>query len=445
MQSVYISGIGSVTSFGQNTEELWRGLLSGVAPVKNIPKKWSMYAESRSQIYVPFTFDVDSHPCPISKVEILQHDPSSLIAILSAHEALTHSGLSMEIKDRRSNRISIKGVDSRRMGVVAGTAIGGASTFWENSYQYMSKYFVNELEKLDNHEVNAMIKSYLPYKQKRLNNFYIPRSMPNSVSDMVAMKYSAGAFSETHCYACASGTTAIGKAYQQIINGMADIVIAVGSEYMALPVGIIHKGFDLAEALTKDSIDELHGPFDRKRTGFTYSEGGAGVVILESKKHLEERNGKALVEISAFVQNFECYSILAMEPTGGFLNQLHDNLLDQAGCVPEDVDYISAHGTGTHTNDKMEANVISKKYPRSTLVNSTKSMLGHTIGAAGAIECVATVKQMMESIVHPTANLDDPLEGISLPTETTNKEINVAVSTSYAFGGHNSAILLKSV
>jgi len=445
METVYITGIGSMTSFGQNTDELWKGLLAGVAAVKSIPDQWKKYAESSSQIYAPFTFDLDAHPCPISKVEILQHDPSALIAILSAHEALTHAGLSMEIKNLRSNRISIEGVDSSKMGVVAGTSIGGLSTTWENSYQYLNAKFMKELEHLDYKDLREKVNNYFPYKQKRLNNFYVPRSMPNSVSDMVAMKFSASAFSETHCYACASGTTAIGKAYQHIASGAADIIIAIGSDYLALPVGVIHKGFDLAEALTKDSIDDLHGPFDRKRTGFTYSEGGAGAVILESKKHLEKRKGKALAELSAYVQNFECYSMLAMEPSGKHLKQLHDRLLDQASCIPADVDYISAHGTGTHLNDKMEANVISSMYPRTTLVNSTKSMLGHTIGAAGAIECVATVKQMMESIVHPNANLVDPLDGITLPTEKTHKEINIAVSTSYAFGGHNAAILLKKV
>jgi len=444
MNSVYISGIGSITSLGQDTDELWRGLLSGVAPVKNVPESWAEFAETSSKVYIPFDFDTDSHPCPISRVETIQNDPTSLIAILAAYEALNHAGFELTVKDRKSNRLSIGGVDEGRLGVVVGSAIGGITTTWTSSYQYQNTNLRKALAKLGKEEVDEIVERYFPYETQRLNKFYVPRGMPNSVSNMVSMKFSAKAFSETVMLACASGTAAIGKAYQQIATGQADVIITGGSEYFSLLTGVIHKGFDLAEALTKDSLDALHGPFDKNRTGFTYSEGGAGFLILESEAHLEKRGGKPLAKISGYAQNYECYSMLAMEPSGDSLRKLHKDLLKQGNCSPERVDYINAHGTGTLINDQMEADIIGEIYSSSTLVNSTKSILGHTIGASGAIECLATVKQMLMETVHPTANLREPITGITLPTKPTRKKIDLAISTSYAFGGHNAALLLKS-
>jgi len=445
MNSVFVTGIGSLTSLGQQTDDLWSGLLSGIAPVKQIPEHWSLYAESECQIYVPFEYDVNTHPCPISKIELLQHDPSSLIGMMSVYEALQNAGFELSIKDRRSNRLHLSGVDEDRFGVIAGSAIGGINTTWTIAYQYQNNNLIEKLLDLDNENVTELIDLYFRYRKKRLDKFVTPKGMLNSVSDSIAMKFNARAFSETVSLACSSGTAAIGKAYQQIALGQADVVIAGGSEYFTLPTGVIHKGFDLANALTKDSINSLHGPFDKGRTGFTYSEGGSGFIILESEAHLNKRGATPLAELSGYIQNYECFSMLAMEPSGKFVKRLHLDLLEQNQLNPGDIDYINSHGSGTPMNDEMEVNIISELYPKTTLVNSTKSILGHTIGASGGIECVATIKQMLTGTVHPNANLNKPLEGITLPTKPTKKTINAAISTSYAFGGHNAALLLKAI
>ena len=441
MSRVFVTGIGALTSFGKGIDNLYRGLVAGVPPIKKVPDVWRYFCDTRSDIHIPFNIEEINRDCFVSSAENLQYDPVAICSIEATLEAIISAGFHPELETGKHKRYSSKYFLESRVGTILGTGVGGITSLIENAFMYFLK---NLREELSESQID-LAEKYLPFKQKSLNKFAVPKMMPNSLSDIVAMKFGAPSFVDTVCQACSSSTTAIGRAYQLVKNDHVDIMITGGSEYLSIPYfGGFHKGFDIAGTLALGTMQQLYGPFDQNRSGFIFSNGGAASLILESEESMLARGVEPLVEIIAFSENFECHSLMALEPTGHHIAQIHKDLLGQAAISPEQIDYINTHGTGTVNNDEIEANVLATIYGRAPYINSTKGILGHTIGASGAIEAVSTILQMKNNIIHGNANLRNPIKGLNLPAKATHATLKKAISTSFAFGGHNAGLLMEN-
>lgn len=441
-QKIYVSGYGALSGFGGDVRSLWDGILGEASLAREIPNDWALYSESQSNVYVPFRPDFEVISPGFSSVEKLQHDECALAAMAATYEALDHAGLKLVEKDRKSKRLTVVDVDPARLSVILGTGVAGITTLINNAHHYHLNSFSERLRELGNPAVLDITDLYYPKKFTPLNKFAVPRMMPNSLADSVAIKFGAHGHVDTVCHACASGTTAIGRAYRLIRSGLADIVIAGGSEYLALHSGALHKGFDIAGTLVRPKNGQFFGAFDRDRSGFLYSEGGAGIVILESAEHIKKRGGNPLAVVHAYAENFECHSLMMMEPSGKKIKLIHHDLLEESGLSPGDIDYINAHGTGTQANDKIESAILFDIFGDKPFVNSSKSILGHTIGASGALEFILTLLQIRHGIVHSNVNLKNPIAPLRLNKKNEISNLGYAISTSFAFGGHNAGLLL---
>ncbi len=278
-------------------------------------------------------------------------------------------------------------------------------------------------------------------ENKSMNPCAIPMMMANSISAWIAILLDIHGKNEVVSTACASGTDAVGNAYCHIRNGISSMAICGGADCFIEDNGMILQGFDSIGALTK-SDDGLPRPFSEERSGFLYSEGAACALILEEYEHAKSRNADIYAEITGYETSCDGYHIVQMsnEPQH-IINMMQKIVAD------EKIDYYNAHGTGTELNDKTERYVLEKVFGNSAgdiLVNSTKSMIGHSIGAAGAIEAAVCAYSIRHGKIH--GNLTGtPLIGLRLPTETTETDINTALSASFGFGGHNAVLKFKHI
>jgi 3-oxoacyl-[acyl-carrier-protein] synthase II len=246
--------------------------------------------------------------------------------------------------------------------------------------------------------------------------------------------------------ACASGTTAVGNAFRSIRSGEIDMAFAGGAEFLADPYGGIFRGFDTAQTLVQADGDYhcANRPFDKKRSGFLFSGGGAAVMVLEEATHARRRGKSPIATVEAYSECCDAFTIMGMAPDGRQIEKMYQALFSSAGCVPEDIDYVNSHGTGTILNDETESIVIDNIFGKKPLVNSTKSLLGHTIGASGALETAVTALSIEDQLVHPCANLDDPIRDLNFVTNARQEhEIEWALNQSFGFGGHIAGLILK--
>lgn len=406
---VVITGLGPITPIGIGKENFFAGLTEGRNGIGKITQFDS--AEYTSQIAGEVSdFKAEDF---IDKKELKRMDRYTHFAIAAAKLALEDSKLDLDKVNRE------------RVGVFVGAGIGGMKTLHSQYEKLFDK------------------------GPSRISPFFIPMMIANMASGQIAITLGVHGPSECVVTACASGTNTIGDAYHVVERGEADIMIAGGAEAAISPGGVA--GFCAMKALCTDHNDDpAHAsrPFDKNRSGFVMGE-GAGIIILESLEHALARNAKIYAEVVGYGRNNDAYHITTPAPEGEYQAKCMQLAIDSAGIKPEEVDYINAHGTSTHFNDMCETQAIKKvfgEHAYKLAVSSTKSMTGHMLGATGAVEVIATVFAIEKSVLPPTINYETPDDGLDLdyvPNKSRERNIDVAISNSFGFGGHNACIVLK--
>lgn len=448
---VAVTGLGVVSSIGSDPLQFWENCLEGRSAVSPIPEHWRQYADYHSSIWAPLE-PFDPEKLGVTRVEVAQNDPASLIAGFTARRALEQAGFEVELANKRSNSYRICGVDAERFGVFMGTGIGGANTLLDNySVQMLSVQKAKLAEAVsrlvEEGESQKEIEKILEtlHHGRRFNPFAVSMLMPNAPSAHIGLKYSIKGPNLSYAIACASGTVAIGHAFRAVREGIVDFAIAGGSEYLNDHYGGVFHGFDIAKALVRncDDPDTANRPFDVNRSGFLFAEGGAAVLMLEDLDGAVARGASVLAEISGFSETFDAYSVMSIAPDGYQIERMMNGAMADAGLSSADIHYVNAHGTGTQANDEVESQVIGRVFGRDVLVNSTKSLLGHTIGASGAIEALVTVMTLNTQTAHPCRNLEEPLSDLNFVRAPTTASMDAALTQSFAFGGHNAGLVLR--
>ena len=403
---VVITGIGAITPVGNTVDEYWDSLKEG------------------KHGFGPITqFDASAYKCKLvgevkNFVAKDYIDPKSArrmarftqFAVKATQEAMADSGLDMTKED------------AYRVGTCIGSGVGS-------------------LQELENAYGTILTKGPL-----RVSPFVVPMMISNIAAGNVAIQFGLKGKSIDVVTACASGTNSIGEAFRTIQYGDADVMVAGGCEAAVSPIGI--STFDSLTALTSSTDpDRCSIPFDKDRSGFVLGE-GAGIVILEELEHAKARGAKIYAELSGYGCSSDAHHITAPEESGEGPAVAMTNAVKDAGLPLDAVQYINAHGTSTHLNDLVETRAIKKAFgdhAKDIKINSTKSMTGHLLGAAGAIECIACVKSIEEGYIHRTRGLVESEEELDLDycKEPCEKDVDVAISNSLGFGGHNACIVLQ--
>lgn len=404
---VVVTGLGAVTPIGNNVEEFWKGLKEkkvGIGPITYFDTE-GYKAKLAAQVK---DFDPKKYMDPKAAKRMEQF---CQFAVVAAKEALFDAGIDMEKED------------PYRVGVSVGSGIGSLQSI-EREY-----------------------KKLLDKGPGRVNPLLVPLMISNMAAGNVAIQYGLKGKCINVVTACATGTHSIGEAFRSIQYGEADVMVAGGTEASITPIGVA--GFTALTALST-SEDPLRAsiPFDKERNGFVMGE-GAGIVILESLDHAQARGARIYGELAGYGATCDAYHITSPAEDGSGAAKAMEVALADAGMKPEDVDYINAHGTGTHHNDLFETKAIKLalgEYAKKVKVSSTKSMIGHLLGAAGGVEFIACVKSIEDGFVHATAGLttDDPECDLDyVKGDGVAMEVNCAISNSLGFGGHNATLLVK--
>ena len=446
---VVITGVGVITAIGQSEEELWSNCLAGNTCVEPIPDHWLGYGNFNSRIWSPLS-DVDYSRYGISRLETKQLDKTSLITLSCAFQALDSAGLEYALVDKKKNTYSLESVDPERFGVFMGTGIGGTSSF-ASSFSYQILHLpkatlgkiIQDLGKDPSAESLQDILDKM-ISPKRFNYFGVAMAMPNACSGNPAIKFGLYGNNLTYCSACASGTVATGHGFKAVRAGEVDLALVGGVEYLIDDYGTFFLGFDTVRALANDKEEphRANRPFDRDRTGFLFSEGGGAVLVIEELEHAKRRGAEIYAEITGYAESCDGHNIMMMEKSGRQIIRMIKMALSDAGVSEGDVDYINAHGTGTPLNDETETNIIETLFGRKVLINSTKSLIGHTLGASGAIEAVVTALSIKNKTTHICKNLDNPMKDLNFVTEVDTYPIKTAISQSFGFGGHNAVLVM---
>ncbi len=404
---VVVTGMGAVTPIGLNMEEFWSGIREGrigFGPITYFDAseyKCHVAAEVKG-------FQAKDHIDPKSARRMEQF---SQFAVTAAKEAMEDAGLRMEDED------------PYRVGVSIGSGIG--------SMPAMEREHTKLLEK----------------GPSRINPLFIPMMISNMAAGNVSIQFGLKGKSINVVTACATGTHSIGEAFRTIQYGDADVMFAGGTESCVCPAAIA--GFAALTALTnEDDPTKCSLPFDKNRSGFVLGE-GAGVVILEELEHAKARGAKIYAELVGYGASSDAYHITSPEESGAGAAPAMTAAMADAGVAPEDITYINAHGTATHHNDLFETRAIKMEFgehAKDLRVNSTKSMIGHLLGAAGAVEFITCVKEIEEGYIHRTVGYETPDEEIDLDycKEPYEEEVPYALSNSLGFGGHNASLLVAA-
>ena len=410
MRKVVVTGLGALTPIGNNTHDYWNNLKagkSGAAPItrfntKNFKTKFACELKN---------FDAADY---LERAEIKKNDLYVQYALIAAHEA---------IKDANINFAQI---NLKRAGVIWASGNAGFTTFEEQ---------VSEFATGDG----------IP----RYNPYFIPKTIGNMASGMISIKYGLQGISFTTVSACAASNTAIMDALNYIRWGKADILITGGSEATISKAGI--GSFNSMKALSTRNDDPVSAsrPFDEDRDGFVMGE-GAGALILEEFEHAVKRGATVYAEVSGASMTSDAYHMSASHPEGEGASDAILLALEDAGLKPSAVDYINAHATSTPLGDRSEIMAIKKAFKdKCPSISASKSMTGHLLGAAGAIEAVACVLAVNSNIIPPTINLTIPDEGISADMEIVKElkgtQVDVAISNNFGFGGHNAVVVFKKI
>ena len=403
-----ITGIGVLAPNGNSLVEYWDALIagkSGIAPIQ------SFDAENLSvRIAGELSgFNPEDH---LDRKEIRKLDPFSIYALVTSQEAISHSGLDQS------------DVNKERVSVIIGSGVGGIQTL-ENQHGIFSNR-----------------------GQRRVSPYFVPKMITNIAAGQIAIHHGFQGPNHTVVSACASGTDAIGSATRTIQYGDADVVVTGGVE--ASITGLCIAGFANMRALSTRNDDPTGAsrPFDADRDGFVLGEGAAS-IILEEAEHARSRGASILAEVAGYGSTDDAFHITQPSEGGKGAIAAMQHALSDAQLGVEDVDYINAHGTSTPFNDKTESAAITTlfgEHAKKVKVSSTKSMIGHSLGASGALEAAACVQAISHNILPPTINYNTPDPECTLdyvPNTAQEAEVNVAMSNSFGFGGHNGVIVLK--
>ncbi len=411
LKRVVVTGAGALTPIGNNLHQYWEGLKAGKSGAAPITKFDATLFKTKFACEVKgFNFEDF-----MDRKEGRKMDPFAQYAMVTADEAILDSNL------------PLAELDLDRIGVIWGSGIGGLFTFQE--------------------EMRSFAKGD---GTPRFNPFFIPKMIADLSAGHISIKYGFRGPNFVTVSACASSTNAIYDAYTYIKLGKADAIVTGGSEAAVCIAGV--GGFNAMKALSErnDSPETASRPYDKDRDGFVLGE-GAGALILEEYEHAKKRGAKIYAEILGGGLSADAYHITAPHPEGAGITKVMQNALDEAGIKPEEVDYINTHGTSTPLGDIGEIKAIQKVFGEQAYkmnISSTKSMTGHLLGAAGAIEALACILAIKEGIVAPTINhfTDDeeldPRLNLTF-NKAQKKEVKVALSNTFGFGGHNASVIFK--
>lgn len=405
---VVVTGMGAITPVGLNLKQTWKAILEGKSGIGSITDFDA--SEFRAQICGAIkNFDITQH---ISAKEARQVDAFIHYAIVASDEAIKQAGL------------VVSELEASRIGVAIGSGIGGLASIEMNHSKLLDQ------------------------GPRRISPFFISSSIINDAAGYVSIRHGLKGPNVAIVSACTTGAHNIGFATRAIQCGDADVMIAGGAEKSSTPLGI--GGFSAARALSTRNDDPTRAsrPWDQDRDGFVLSD-GAGIMVLEEYDHAKKRGATIYAEVAGFGMSADAHHITAPAPGGAGAIASMENALRDAGCSINDVHYINAHGTSTLIGDEIEAIAVSKLFKdasRNLAVSSTKSMTGHMIGAAGAVEGIFSVLAIRDQVAPPTINLDKPIEGYPLnfvPHTAQPRPIRWAMSNSFGFGGTNGTLLFK--
>ena len=412
---VVITGMGAVTPLGTGVDKFWNGIKENKIGFSYIDS----FENNRTGVKIGGIvrdFDEADYfetPGCFDKKEAKRMDTFTKYAVVSAHEAITDAG--SDFKD----------VDPYRAGVIIGCGIGG---------------------------IDLTLSEYSKYLEKgpgRISVFYIPMMISNMAAGTVSMKTGFRGANFDVSTACASATHALGEAFRKIKDGYLDVCLAGGTE--STNVEFTYGGFANMKALSKsEDLERASIPFDKERNGFVLGE-GSGVLVLEEYEHAKARGAKIYCEIAGYGATCDGYHMTSPAPEGEAAGMGMTLAMQEAGLKPEDIDYINAHGTSTGLNDKYETRAIKNAFGDKAYdvkINSTKSMTGHLLGAAGAIEAIVTAKSVQEGFIHKTVGYKVPDEECDLNycvEGNIQQEVRAALSNSLGFGGHNATLCFKKI
>lgn len=404
---VVVTGLGAVTPIGNNVDDFWAAVKAGKIGFDHITKfdttDYKCHIAAELKDFNPQDF--------MDRKAAKRMEPFSQYAVAAAKQAIDDSGLDIEKED------------PYMVGCAIGSGVG--------SLQAMER----ETQKLYEKGPN------------RVNPLLVPLMICNMAAGNVSIQFGLKGKSINDVTACATGTNTIGEAYRSIQYGETDVMVAGGTEGSVCPIGIA--GFTALTALsTVDDPTKCSLPFDKNRSGFVMGE-GAGVVILEELEHAKARGAKIYAEVVGYGCSSDAYHITSPQEDGAGAARAMTNAMSDAGVTPADVKYINAHGTGTHHNDLFETRAIKLAFgdeAANLKINSTKSMIGHLLGAAGAVEFITCVKEIQDGFIHKTVGYETPDEEIDLNycKDSYEEPVEYALSNSLGFGGHNASILLKA-
>ncbi len=413
LRRVVITGLGALTPLGNNVQDYWNGLVNGVSGAAPITKFNAEKFKTKFACEVK-NFDSSAY---IDRKEARKMDLFTQYGMVVAQQAIEDSGL------------DLGKIDLDRAGVIWGSGIGGLTTF--------------------QHEVTDFTKGD---GTPRFNPFFIPKMIADICPGLISMKYNLRGPNFTTVSACASSTNSLIDAFTHIRLGNADIIVSGGSEAAVTEAGV--GGFNAMKALSErnDSPETASRPFDKGRDGFVLGE-GAGALIVEEYEHAKARGAKIYAEIIGGGMSADAYHMTAPHPEGLGIEKVMLNALKDAGIAKEEVDYINVHGTSTPLGDVGEVRAISRVFGDHAYklnISSTKSMTGHLLGAAGAIESIASIMAIQHNLVPPTINHFEADEAIDNKLNLTfnkaqEREVNVALSNTFGFGGHNFSVIFRKL
>lgn len=413
LKRVVVTGLGALTPIGNNVKDFWDSLVKGACGSDHITHFDATNFKTKFACEVK-NFNPQDH---FDRKEIRKLDLFAMFGMVATDEAIQDSGLDLE------------SIDLDRAGVIFGSGIGGFTTIFNE----MENYFKNP-------------------EVVRINPFFIPKLIIDIAAGQISMKYGFRGPNYATVSACATSTNAIVDAFNYIRLGKADIFITGGSEASINQPGV--GGFNAMQALStnNDEYKTASRPFDLKRDGFVMGE-GAGTLILEEYEHAIKRGAKIYCEVAGGGLTADAYHLTAPHPDGLGASNVMKTALEDGDIKPEEVDYINVHGTATPLGDIAETKAIKKVFGEHAYnlnISSTKSMTGHLLGAAGAIESIACIMAINHGIVPPTINLEtidpeiDPKLNLT-PNKAQEREVNVAVSNTFGFGGHNTSAVYKKL
>lgn len=407
MRRVVVTGMGAITPLGNNVNDFWNGIKNENVGIDKITK-----------------FDTENFRVKLA-AEVKNYSPDECMDYKSAKRMalFCQYAVSAATEALKDADINMKKEDAYRVGVSVGSGVGSLQSVEKETYTLFNR------------------------GPGRINPLFVPMMITNMAAGNISIQTGAKGKSINVVTACATGTNSIGEAYRTIQYGDADVMIAGGTEAAVTQIGI--GGFMALKALsTSDNPLRASIPFDRDRGGFVMGE-GAGIVILEELEHAKRRGAKILAEVAGYGNSSDAYHITSPAEDGSGAARAMENAVNDAGIKKEDVFYINAHGTGTHLNDLFETRAIKLafgKHAKNMYINSTKSMIGHMLGAAGAVEFITCVKEINEGYIHRTVGLENPDEELDLnyvKDEGIHIDVKYALTNSLGFGGHNSSLLVK--